>query len=84
MKPHFHSYICRRRVYKGIFDVNVMELSLVRSYSRIYSTKSPSSVAVNVREPRLSQVGECAKSCARSTVCLCSQSGEGASIGLLT
>ena len=41
MKPHFHSYICRHCVYKGISAVYVMENSLVGSYSRIYSTKSP-------------------------------------------
>jgi hypothetical protein len=28
--------------------------------------------------------GQCAKSCARRSVCFCSQSGGGASIGLLT
>jgi hypothetical protein len=28
--------------------------------------------------------GECAKSCARRSVCFCGQSGGGASIGLLT
>jgi hypothetical protein len=28
--------------------------------------------------------GECAKSCARRSVCFCSQNGGGASIGLLT
>jgi hypothetical protein len=41
MKPHFHSYICRHSVYKGIFVVYVMEHSLVGSYSRLYSIKSP-------------------------------------------
>ena len=33
---------------------------------------------------RCHKSGECAKSCARRSVCLCSQSGGGASIGLLT
>jgi len=52
-------------------------LSLLE-YSRINSTKSPASGAGKVRQLRL----ECAKSCARRSVCLCSRSGGDASIGL--
>ena len=55
-------------------------------YNRIKSTKSPASGARNVTEPKLMShnPGKCAKPCARRSVCLCSQSGGGASIGLLT
>jgi hypothetical protein len=54
-----------------------------RSISGLNSTKSPASGAGNNSKPRLMS-GECAKSYARRSVCFCSQSGGGASIGLLT
>ena len=54
--------------------------------SRSNSTKSPTSDASNVSEPMLmSQVERLREVVyARRSVCFCSQSGGGASIGLLT
>jgi hypothetical protein len=47
--------------------------------------KSPASGAGKVSKPRLmSQVGNVCEVCARKAVCLCSRSGGGASIRLLT
>jgi hypothetical protein len=70
------------RDVRNSFGLVAVKMSL---YSRSSSTKSPASGAGNVSEPRLmANSGECAKSCARRSVCFCSQSGGGASIGLLT
>ena len=51
-------------------------------YSSLNFINSPVSGAGNVSEPRLTS--QCAKSCARRSVCFCSQGGAGASNGLLT
>ena len=49
-------------------------------YSRIHATRSPASDEGNVSESKLmSHIGGCAKSCARRSVCSCSQSGGRAS-----
>jgi hypothetical protein len=54
--------------------------------TRINSTKSSASVVRKLSEPWLmsQESAECAKSCARRSMCFCNHSGGGASIGLLT
>ena len=54
--------------------------------SRSNSTKSPASGTSNVSEPRLmlQVVRVCEVVCVRGSACFCSQSGGGASTGLLT
>jgi len=55
------------------------------NYRRTDSMKSPASGAGKVSKTRLmSQVGNVCEVCARKAVCLCSRSGGGASIRLLT
>jgi len=62
------------------FPLGVKRLD-VEVYGSNDSTKSPASGIPTVSEPKLmSQVGECAKLCARRSVCCCSLSGGGASI----
>ena len=60
--------------------------SVPGTYSRSNSTKSPSSGAGNVSEPRLDVASRqsALKSCARRSVLFCSQSGGRADIRLLT
>ena len=60
----------------------VMAISYYRS---AISTKSPPTGTGNISERRLmSKVRRVGKVCARKSVCICSQSGGGAIIGLLT
>ena len=67
------------------FNTRQHSLNTTRTivYNRINSTKSPASDAGNVREPRLMSLSQ---DSARSRVRVdqCSQSGGGASIGVLT
>jgi len=54
-------------------------------YRSIISTKSPPTGTGNIREPRLmSKIRRVDEVCARKSVCICSQSGGSAIIGLLT
>ena len=64
----------------GIFPLGVKRLD-VEVYGSNDSTKSLASGIPTVSEHKLmSQVGECAKLCARRSACCCNLSGGGASI----
>jgi len=70
----------------AVLDAWRIEDSVPGKYSRSNSTKSPSSGAGDVSEPRLVVTSRqsALKSCARRTLHFCSQSGGGADIRLLT
>ena len=63
---------------------DVIPYSVVEGYSRINSTKSPASAQTLASLGSCHNLGECAKSYARRSLCLCNWEDGGASVNLLT